>query len=72
MEHLQIKIGEDKQASFNYSRGFLLLARAIGKLALHEDEFAICLNMVMIGVNEEIKANHLRDEMIEMTKPEKR
>lgn len=67
MTALQIKIGEHN-SSIVYGGDLPAIAREIGRICLEHEEFAVAMNMAMIGVNEELAAIRLRDEMIGMIK----
>ena len=60
---LEIRIS-DTHEHFTIGGNVTKLARAISKLALHNEEFALALNLAVIGMNEELQAERLRDEMI--------
>ena len=63
MTVLEIRI-TDNHEHFTIGGDIIKLARAISKLGLHNEEFALALNLAVIGMNEELEAIRLRDEMI--------
>ena len=67
MTMLQIKIGE-RTSSIIYGGDLAAVAREIGRICLEHEEFAVAMNLAMAGVNEELAAIRLRDELIGMIK----
>jgi sulfur carrier protein ThiS len=63
MTVLEIRIS-DNHEHFTIGGDITKLARAISKLGLHNEEFALALNFAVTGMNEELEAIRLRDEMI--------
>jgi sulfur carrier protein ThiS len=60
---LQIKITGDTQ-SISWGGDMAKVARAVARIGLKNDEFAVALNLAVTGMNEELEAERLRDEMI--------
>ena len=60
---LEIKIYDEREC-FTYGGDLHKIARAIARIGLKNDEFALALNLAIAGMNEELEAKRLRDEMI--------
>ena len=62
--HLEITVDESGRVKLTYSGDQSKLARAVIKLAKHEEEFAIALNIGTIFLQDDLEAIRLRDEMV--------
>lgn len=62
--NLNLTIDENGKAKFNYAGDMALIARAIVRLARHDDDFAVALNAGMVTLLDDLEAIRLRDEMV--------
>lgn len=62
--HLNIEIDENGKAKVTCSGDMAKIARAIVRLARHEEEFAVALNAGTIALRDHFEAIRVRDEMI--------
>lgn len=67
---LQVRISGDTQ-SVTYGGDMAKIARAIVRIGMRNEEFALALNLAVTGMNEELEAERLRDEMIGFIIPNK-
>ena len=70
MDHLKIEVTPEK-VMYDFGGDLTRVARALAKVGLVNEEFAIALNLAVTGMNEELKAERLRDEMIGFINPQK-
>ena len=63
MDHLRIEVTPEKVKN-DFGGDLTRVARALARVGIQNEEFALALNLAVTGMNEELKAEQLRDEMI--------
>lgn len=63
MDHLRIEVTPEN-VKYDFGGDLTRVARALARVGLQNEEFALALNLAVTGMNEELKAEQLRDEMI--------
>lgn len=63
MDHLKIEVTPEK-VKYDFGGYLTRVARALARVGLQNEEFALALNIAVTGMNEELEAQRLCDEMI--------